>query len=170
MKSFKEYFLLDPNIVFLNHGSFGATPKPVFREYQRWQLELERQPVEFLGRRITRLMADSRSVLGEYVGTHADNLVYTQNVTIALNIIAHSLALGVNDEVLTTDHEYGAMDRMWRFLSKERGFRYINQHIKIPLSTEEDFIDCFWIGVTSRTRVIFISHITSSTAIIFPIK
>ena len=112
MLSLKKYFLLDPNIHFLNHGSFGATPTPVFREYQRWQLELERQPVEFLGRRITKLMADSRAALGEYVGTHADNLIYAQNVTIALNIIARSLELGSNDEVLATDHEYGAMDRM----------------------------------------------------------
>lgn len=170
MKSLKKHFLLDPNIVFLNHGSFGATPKPVFREYQRWQLELERQPVEFLGRRITALMAASRAVLGNYVGTHADNLVYTQNVTVALNMIARSLALGENDEVLATDHEYGAMDKMWRFLSKERGFRYINYPVKYPLTTEEDFIDSFWQGVTPHTRVIFISHITSSTALILPIQ
>ncbi|HJR78797.1 MAG TPA: aminotransferase class V-fold PLP-dependent enzyme [Anaerolineales bacterium] len=170
MKSLKKHFLLDPNIVFLNHGSFGATPKPVFREYQRWQLELESQPVEFLGRRIAALMAASRALLGNYLGTHADNLVYTQNVTIALNMIAHSLELGPNDEVLATDHEYGAMDKMWRFLSKERSFRYINYPVKIPLTTEEDFIDCFWQGVTPRTRVIFISHITSSTALILPIQ
>lgn len=170
MKSLKEHFLLNPDIIFLNHGSFGATPEPVFREYQRWQLELERQPVAFLGRRITQLMAHARAMLGEYVGTHADNLVYTQNATIALNIIARSLELGVNDEVLATDHEYGAMDRMWRFLSKERGFRYINQQIRTPLTTEEDFIDSFWQGVSSRTRVIFISHITSSTAILFPVE
>jgi isopenicillin-N epimerase len=170
MRSLKESFLLDPNVIFLNHGSFGATPEPVFREYQRWQLELERQPVAFLSRRITELMAHARAVLGEYVGTHADNLVYTQNVTVALNIIARSLELGVNDDVLATDHEYGAMDRMWRFLSKERGFRYINQQIRTPLTTEEDFIDSLWQGVSSRTRVIFISHITSSTAILFPIE
>ena len=168
--SLKKYFLLDPNIHFLNHGSFGATPKPVFREYQRWQLELERQPVEFLGRRITKLMADSRAVLGKYLGTHADNLVYTPNATIALNIIARSLELSSNDEVLATDHEYGAMDRMWRFLSKERGFRYINQQIRTPLTTKENFIHDFWQSVTPRTRVIFISHITSPTALIFPIK
>ena len=170
MPSLKKYFLLDPDIHFLNHGSFGATPRPVFREYQRWQLELERQPVEFLGRRITKLMADSRAALGDYLGTHADNLVYTQNATIALNIIARSLELGSNDEVLATDREYGALDRMWRFLSKERGFRYINQQVRTPLTTEENFIDGFWQSVTPRTRVIFISHITSPTALIFPIK
>ena len=168
--SLKKYFLLDPNIHFLNHGSFGATPKSVFREYQRWQLELERQPVEFLGRRITKLMADSRAVLGKYLGTHADNLVYTPNATIALNIIARSLELSSNDEVLATDHEYGAIDRMWRFLSKERGFRYINQQIRTPLTTAENFIHDFWQSVTHRTRVIFISHITSPTSLIFPIK
>ncbi|HEX6270770.1 MAG TPA: aminotransferase class V-fold PLP-dependent enzyme [Anaerolineales bacterium] len=170
MKSLKEHFLLNPNVIFLNHGSFGATPKPVFREYQRWQLELERQPVEFLGRRITELMAASRGILGKYLSTHADNLVYTQNVTIALNMIARSLELGPNDEVLATDHEYGAMDRMWRFLSNERGFQYTNRSIGTPLTTQENFVDYFWRGVTSRTRVVFISHITSPTALIFPIK
>ena len=170
MPSLKKHFLLDPNIHFLNHGSFGATPKSVFREYQRWQLELERQPVEFLGRLITKLMADSRAVLGKYLGTHADNLVYTQNATIALNIIARSLELGSNDEVLATDHEYGAIDRTWRYLSKERGFRYINQQIRTPLTTAENFIHDFWQSVTPRTRVIFMSHITSPTALIFPIK
>ena len=78
MFNLRKYFLLDPSVAFLNHGSFGATPKPVFNEYQRWQRELENQPVEFLGRRFTGLMAESRAVLGEYLGTHADNLVYTQ--------------------------------------------------------------------------------------------
>ena len=170
MPSIKSHFLLDPNVIFLNHGSFGATPKPVFKEYQRWQRELEKQPVEFLGRRITGLLADVRAVLGDYLGTHADNLVYTQNVTISLNIVARSLELGSGDEVLATDHEYGAMDRTWRFLSRERGFRYINQHIEVPITTKEKFVEDFWRGVTANTRVIFMSHITSPTAIIFPVK
>lgn len=170
MPSLKSHFLLDPKITFLNHGSFGATPKPVFKEYQLWQHELEKQPVEFLGRRMTSLLAESRAVLGNFLGTHADNLVYTQNVTISLNIVARSLELGPGDEVLSTDHEYGAMDRMWRFLSRERGFRYVNQHIDMPITTEDKFIEGFWRGVTPRTRVIFMSHITSPTAIIFPVK
>ncbi len=170
MRNLKRYFQLDPSVTFLNHGSFGATPKPVFREYQRWQRELERQPVEFLGRRFTGLMADARAALGAYLGTHADNLVYTQNVTVSVNIVARSLELGPGDEVLATDHEYGAMDRTWRFLARERGFRYLNQHIELPLTTEEKFVEDFWRGVTPRTRVIFLSHITSPTAIILPVK
>lgn len=167
MHLLKKYFLLDPKITYLNHGSFGATPKPVFKEYQRWQRELENQPVEFLGRRIPGLLTESRAVLGQYLGTHADNLVYTQNVTISLNIVARSLKLEAGDEVLASDHEYGAMDRTWHFLSKEHGFAYINQPVK--LTTHADFVESFWQGVTPHTKVIFLSHITSPTAIIFPV-
>ncbi|MBI3153592.1 MAG: aminotransferase class V-fold PLP-dependent enzyme, partial [Chloroflexi bacterium] len=168
MFNLKKHFLLNPTVTFLNHGSFGAAPKPVFKEYQRWQRELEYQPVEFLGRRHNDLMRASREVLGKYLGTSAENLVYAQNVTIALNIVARSLELGVGDEVLTTNHEYGAMDRTWRFLSKERGFAYINQ--PVDLTSQDDFVESFWKGVTPRTRVIFLSHITSPTATIFPVE
>jgi len=170
MPSLKSLFLLDPEVVFLNHGSFGATPAPVFAEYQRWQRELERQPVEFLGRRFAGLMAEARSALGKTLGTRADNLIYTQNVTIALNIVARSLELGAGDEVLSTQHEYGALDRTWRFLSKQRGFRYINQPIPGPLESAQQFIEDFWMGVSPRTRVIFLSQITSTTAIILPVE
>lgn len=82
MFNLKQYFLLDPSVTFLNHGSFGSTPKPVFKEYQRWQRELENQPVEFLGRRHTNLMRASREALAKYLGTSAGNVIYTQNVTI----------------------------------------------------------------------------------------
>ncbi len=145
MFNLRSQFLLDPSITFLNHGSFGATPKPVFDEYQRWQRELENQPVEFMGRRLTALMADARAALGAYLGTHADNLVYTQNVTISLNIAARSLELGAGDEVLTSDHEYGAMDRAWRFLSKERGFTYVHQPTSLESHTA--FVESFWAGI-----------------------
>ncbi len=169
MSSLKSQFLLNPKIRFLNHGSFGATPKPVFHEYQRWQRELERQPVEFLGRRHNELMRNARDSLAKYLRTDAVNLVYTQNVTISVNIVAHSLDLGPGDEVLASDHEYGACDRVWRFLSKERGFKYLNQQITVPLVSVERFVEDFWQGVTPRTRVIFLSHLTSPTAILFPV-
>ena len=169
MSHIKDQFLLDPDIVFLNHGSFGATPKPVFQEYQRWQCELERQPVEFLGRRATDLMAESRSVLADYLGTQRDSLVYVTNATVGVNIVAHSLNLGPGDEVLATDHEYGACNRTWRFLSQKWGFTYINRSISVPLTTKEDFIDQFWRDVAPQTRIIFISHVTSPTASNFPV-
>ena len=105
MNGLEKYFLLDPEVIFLNHGSFGATPEPVFREYQRWQRELESQPVEFLGRRAPELLAESRLALAQYFGVAADDLVYVINATTGINIVARSLKLGPGDEVLTTNHE-----------------------------------------------------------------
>ncbi|OQA01501.1 MAG: Isopenicillin N epimerase [Planctomycetes bacterium ADurb.Bin412] len=169
-KNLKRLFLLKPRITFLNHGSFGATPRPVFQAYQNWQKELERQPVEFLGRRHNHLMRDARAALAGYLGTAAENIVYTQNVTISLNMAARSLKLGPGDEVLSTQHEYGAVDRMWRFLAGEQGFSYIRQEIRLPLETKDLAAEDFWRGVTDRTRVICLSHITSPTAMILPVE
>src|SRR6266849_376819 len=84
----RREFLLDPDVVFLNHGSFGACPRPVFERYQAWQNELERQPVEFIGRRLHGLLADARAELGQYLHADADDLAYVNNVTTALNIVA----------------------------------------------------------------------------------
>jgi hypothetical protein len=122
----RDLFLLRPDVIFLNHGSFGACPRPVFAAYQSWQLELERQPVEFLGRRFTGLMAQARAALAGFVGAEADDLVYVPNATTGLNVVARSLPLRPGDEVLATDHEYGALDRTWRFICQKRGATYIN--------------------------------------------
>lgn len=169
MRNLRRFFMLDPEIVFLNHGSFGATPKPVFDVYQNWQRELERQPVEFLGRRARDLMAESRAALADYLGVQRDDLVYVTNATVGVNIVAHSINLGPGDEVLTTDHEYGACDRTWRFLARKDGFAYINQPVLVPLTSVERFVEQLWQGVTAKTKIIFLSHITSPTAIVFPV-
>ncbi len=169
-ETLREEFLLDPEVVFLNHGAFGACPKPVFAEYQRWQLELERQPVEFLGRRFAALMRAARERLAAYLHTAGDNLVYVSNATVGINIVARSLRLGAGDEILTTDHEYGAIDRAWRFVCQKSGAAYRSQPIPLPFPTEEEFVELFWAGVTPRTRVILLSHITSPTALIFPVR
>jgi isopenicillin-N epimerase len=166
----RELFLLDPGVVFLNHGSFGATSRPVFEKYQWWQRELEYRPVEFLGRRFNDLMQQARAALAEYVHAAADDLVYVPNATTGLNIVARSLLLEPGDEILTTDHEYGALDRTWRFLSRKSGAVYRQVSIPLPLTTAEAFVEKFWSGVTPRTRVIFLSHITSPTALIFPVE
>lgn len=166
----KELFLLDPAVAFLNHGSFGATPRAVFEVYQAWQRELERQPVEFLGQRFNDLMRDARRALAAYVHTDANDLVYVPNATTGLNIVARSLRLNPGDEILSTDHEYGAIDRTWRFLCRKSGAIYKNHPVAVPLTTAENFVERFWAGVTPHTRVIFISHITSPTALIFPVQ
>lgn len=162
-------FLLPRDIAFLNHGSFGARPRAVFEMYQRWQRELEAQPVEFLGRRISGLLAEARASLATYVGTQADNLVFVPNTTHGINIIARSLDLKPGDEVLATDHEYGAVERTWRFICERRGAQFRTQPIPLPVTTPEAMIEALWEGVTERTRVIVVSHITSPTALIFPV-
>ena len=167
---YADEFLLRPDMAFLNHGSFGACPRPVFETYQNWQRQLEMQPVEFLGRRINDLLAEARAVLARYLGTEANNLVYVPNATYGVNIVARSLDLQPGDEVLASDHEYGACDRAWRFVCNKRGVRYSNQPIELPLESAEQFIEQLWAGVTPRTRVIFLSHITSPTALIFPLE
>jgi len=163
-------FLLDPSITFLNHGSFGATPRPVFEEYQRYQLLLENEPVEFLGRQASLLLGTAREILSSYLHTKRDNLVFISNATHGVNIVANSLDLGPGDEVLTTNHEYGAMDRVWQFLSEQKGFVYKQSNISLPVYSKETFLDDLFQNVTLHTKVIYLSHITSPTALIFPVK
>jgi isopenicillin-N epimerase len=170
MSNLKSHFLLDPQIIFLNHGSFGATPKPVFEAYQHWQMRLESQPVLFLGRELDGLLRSSRSALGEYLNADADHLIYIPNATHGVNIIARSLAFESGDEILTTDHEYGACDYTWDFICGKVGARYIHQPIPLPVYSEEDIVDHFWLGVTPHTKVIYLSHITSPTALRLPVK
>ena len=170
MLNLKQHFLLDPSVVFLNHGSFGAAPKPVFEAYQNWQLRLERQPVLFLGRELDGLLKESRQVLGEYLNADAHDLVYIPNATHGVNIIARSLQLDLGDEILTTDHEYGACDYTWDFICSESRTKYMHQPIPLPVYSEEEIIDQFWLGVNSRTRVIYLSHITSPTTLRLPVE
>ncbi len=170
MASLADLFLLDPDVVFFNHGSFGATPRPVFESYQRWQRELERQPVHFIQRRLRPALDEARAALATFLHTSADNVVFVTNATLGMNIVIRSLDLGPGDEVLTTDQEYGAVNNAWNFMAGKRGFRYINQHVPFPATTREDFVEALWQGVTSRTKVISLSHITSPTALILPVE
>lgn len=170
MQSLKEYFLLDPDIIFLNHGSFGATPKVVLDAYQAWQLRLERQPVLLLGRELDGLLHESRAVLGKYLNADADDLVYIPNATHGVNIIAHALRMKAGDEILTTNHEYGACDYTWEFNCGKVDARYIHQAIPLPVHSEEEIVEEFWQGVTPRTKGIYLSHITSPTALRLPVE
>ena len=170
MTSLKDHFLLDPSVIFLNHGSYGATPKPVFEAYQNWQRRLERQPVLFLGRELPALMRESRMALGHYLNADPDDLVYIPNATHGVNIVARSLDLKPGEEILTSDHEYGACDYAWEFNCEKTGARYIHQSIPLPVQTEEEIVEQLWQGVSPRTKVIYLSHITSSTALRFPVE
>ena len=170
MHNLKSLFLLNPDITFLNFGSFGATPKVLFDELQRFQLELESEPVQFIVNRGPEYLRQSRGALGNYIGCDAEDVVYVPNPTFAINIIAKNLKLNPGDEILSTDLEYGAMDRTWNYYARENGYRYVRQPIRLPLQSKEDFIEQFWKGLSDKTRVVFISQITSSTGLIFPVQ
>src|SRR5262245_11860393 len=159
-------FLLDPDVVYLNHGSFGACPRPVFAEYQRVQLELEREPVEFLGlgRRFPDLIGAARARLAAYVGAPASDLVFVANATTGVNLVARSLRLDAGDEVVTTTDEYGGMDLLWRYVAERTGARLVEVATR-PASAVDDLLGAF----TPRTRVLFVSHVTSSTALRLPV-
>jgi isopenicillin-N epimerase len=131
---------------------------------------LEWQPVEFFSRKASLYLQESRQALGAYFNTQPENLVYMTNVTAALNAVVKSLSLKPGDQVLTTNQEYGAIDRTWKFYAQKEGYEYINLPIRLPLTTKEAYVTEFWRGVTPKTKVIFISHISASTSIIAPIQ
>ncbi|MCC7320552.1 MAG: aminotransferase class V-fold PLP-dependent enzyme [Rubellimicrobium sp.] len=164
-------FLLDPAVTFLNHGSYGACPKPVFAAYHDWQLQLERQPVAFLDpmRGYGRWMRAAREALAAELGADPADLVGQMNATAALNIVAQSLPLREGDEILTTDHEYAALDKTWAYVARRTGARIVRVKVPLPLTSEAAFTETLLSGLGPRTRVLFLSHVTSATALLFPI-
>ena len=168
----REHFLLREDVVFLNHGSYGACPRLVFEDYQYWQLELEKQPVEFMNehRRSLKLIRNVREYLGDFIGSHPDNLVAVTNVTTGLNIVARSLHLKAGDEILTSDQEYGSLEKTWTFIARKTGATYIHADVPLPLASAAEFTEAIWSKVTSQTKVIFLSHLTWGTALTFPIE
>jgi isopenicillin-N epimerase len=152
-------------VVFLNHGSFGACPRPVFDEYQRWQRELEWQPVEFLARRYEGLIDEAKAPLAAYLGARPEDLVFVPNATAGMNVFARSVELGRGDEVLATTDEYGAVDYLWQHVCDRAAATFVRR----PVTPGPGLVDELWSAVTPRTRVLSVSHITSATALVFPV-
>ena len=144
----KELFLLDPEVVFLNHGSFGACPLPVFEAYQRCQRQLERQPVEFLAleRTFPARLDAARGALAAYLGASADNLAFATNASSAVNAVARSLELAPGDEVLMGDEEYGGMELLWEYVTRRTGAKVVRRAF-------DDLVP------GAHTKVVFCSHV-----------
>lgn len=168
--SIRDEFLIREDVIFLNHGSFGACPKPVFAEYQAWQLELERQPVEFLLRRRGDLMARARQTSAEYLNVPVDDVVFVTNATTGLSAALRSLPLAAGDQILTTNQEYGAVERLMEVVAKRAGADIARHRVMLPYETDAAFVEDFFTSATARTKVIVMSHITSPTALIFPVR
>lgn len=177
LPNIRSEFLLDPNIHYLNHGSFGACPREVFEDFQNWQQILERNPLDYFTRELKGLfgkeasgpLEQAREKLAEFVHADTRGLIFTPNVTVALNAIAHSIELNPGDEVLTTDHEYGTILATWERKCKQSNASLKQVPIDLPVGDQTDFVESFWRQVTSSTKVILLSHITSATALVFPI-
>lgn len=170
MNAFKHHFLLDPDVVYLNHGSYGATPRTVFETYRELQLRLERDPVDFINNQLPPLLKSARAELGRYLNADADDLVYVPNATFGLNIVAHTLPLNAGDEVLTTDHEYGAINNLWSYVCRKHGASYRRRMVPFPSASDAEIVERIWSEVTPHTKVLFLSHITSPTALRFPVE
>jgi isopenicillin-N epimerase len=165
----RREFLLDPAVAFLNHGSFGACPRPVFERYQAYQRELELEPVDFLARRLPDLLAAARACLAGYLNAEAADLAFVTNATTGANLAARSLALGPGDEVLATDLEYGACDMAWEWIARRTGASYVRAPIPLPLDSPATLVEALFAKATERTRVVYVSHVTSATALVLPL-
>ncbi len=165
----RKHFLLDDNVTFLNHGSYGACPRPVWEVYTAWQRQLERQPVEFF-RRHEALLASARTSLAAFVNVQPDDLAFVVNATSGINVIARSFPLAPGDEILSTSLEYGALDYTWEHLCQRFGASYVKAPIPLPFTTQEAVVEAIWSCVTERTKAIYLSHITSGTAAIMPVE
>lgn len=170
MQHLSQYFLIRKDITFLNFGSFGACVKPVFERYQQYQLELEQEPVQFITVNGPKYLEASRKALGAYLNCNGDDVVYVTNPSYAVNIIAKSLKLQPSDEILTTNLEYGACDKTWSYYCNKAEAVYKKQPIRLPIESKEDFVYQFFSGVTNKTKLIFLSHLTSSTGLRLPIE
>lgn len=164
-------FVLRDDVVFLNHGSFGACPKVILEQQQSWIHTLEAQPVLYF-RELMHHMRTAREALATYLGAAPENLVYVTNSTYGVNVAAHAFGsmLQAGDEILTTDHEYGACDRAWRQYASSRGVRYVRVTIPMPAPSLDEITERIWSLVTERTRLLFISHITSPTGLRMPVE
>ena len=166
----RHEYLLDPEIAFLNHGSFGACPRSVFERYQAWQRELEREPVDFLTRRLPGLLDSARATLAAYLGCPPADLAFVQNATTGVNLAARSLDLRLGEEVLATNLEYGACDLAWDWVCRRTGACYIRAPIPLPLRDPGELVEALFAAATERTRAVFVSHVTSTTGLVLPVE
>jgi len=166
----RGHWTLDPSVTFLNHGSFGACPRAVLAEQQVWRDRLERQPVRFFVRDLESQMTTARGELAQFVGADPDDLAVVSNATTGVNAVLRSLTFEPTDELLTTDHAYGACKNSLDFVAARAGARSVVAAIPFPVAGPDVVVDAILARVTDRTRLALLSHVSSPTGLVFPIE
>lgn len=166
----REKWSLDPSIVFLNHGSFGACPRAVLQEQARLRAQMERQPVRFFMRELPPLLDASRATLAAFLGANTDDLAFVPNATAGVNTVLRSLPLGPGDEVVATSHEYRACHNALQMHAERAGAKLVVAGVPFPLSGDDDVVNAVLKVVGPQTKLILIDHVTSQTGLVFPVK
>jgi isopenicillin-N epimerase len=161
--------MLDPEVVFLNHGSFGAVPRPVYEYQEAQRRRMEAEPVRFLAHSLADELEGVRALIAGLVGAQPAAIALTANTTTAVHAVARSAQLEPGDEVLVTDHEYGAMRMLWDEVATRAGARVAVAELPRSPAGEDELAAAVLDRVTARTRIVFCSHITSITATVLPV-
>lgn len=161
---------LRQDVHYLNHGSFGLAPDVVRNARRGWIDQLDSNPMDFFVRRFEPLIDDTKEKLARFLKTESANLAFVDNATYAMNVVANSFPLEADDEVLLTDHEYGAVERCWYRKCDNEGARVVKAHLPETIESADQVVDAVFDSVTDKTRLIVISHITSATAITLPVQ
>jgi len=166
----KEHWILDPNVIFLNHGSFGATPRAVLAVQSALREEMEREPVRFLAREIEPRIDAARAVLADFVGAAPDDVTFVPNATAGVNAVLRSLDLDEHDELLVTSHEYNASRNALDFAAQLNGAKVVAVDVPFPIDSPDTVVARVLEKVSDRTRLLLVDHVTSQTGLIFPIE
>lgn len=161
---------LDPSVVFLNHGSFGATPIDILDAQNRLRTELEAEPVRFLGREMPTRVDDARRRVATFLGADADGLVPVYNATTGVNAVLHSIRWREGDEIVLADSTYNAVKMAARALSDRYGVRVVEARPHFPFTTCEGSAGAYAAALSERTRLVVVDHIVSATAQILPVR
>lgn len=168
--SFRHHWYLDPNVTFLNHGSFGACPIAVLAEQTRLREQLEREPVLFLGRELESRLDVAREALGALIKADAGDLVFVPNATTAVSTVLRALELREGDELLTTDHVYAACKNALLEVAEPRGAKVVLAEVPFPIHSADQVVSAVRAAITEKTKLILLDHVTSPTGLIFPVE
>lgn len=162
-------FALERDVVQLNHGSFGACPNAVLAAQSQIRARMEAEPTRFFTRELPELLDETRARVADFVGAQSDDLVFVRNATFAVNAVLSSLEFAPGDELVTTDHVYGACKNAMDHVAKRAGAKLVIAEVPFPTESPEVILEAVRSALTDRTRLVLLDHVTSASALVFPI-